>query len=167
MPCWIQNSSSRVRPGNGQESKRRPDPTDVAPAAGIRDNSADHGNASAHGSDHVANPVDEVQERAFRLRPGLTLDRDVCLRRGAKVLSESHGLADHQKADCEHHGCYTYVLHLRVDLHRDSALVAPVCFPTPGSSGSKLRACENARAKSAKLQKTDPESLVCSVKQAK
>ena len=70
--------------GNGQKSKRRPDPTDVASAAGIGDDSTDDGNASAHGSDHVANPVHEVQERTFGLRPGLTLDRDVRLRRGAR-----------------------------------------------------------------------------------
>ena len=69
--------------------------------------------------------LDALQHRPFRLRPGLTLYRDVCLRRGAKVLSESHGLADHQKADCQHHCCCTFVLHLPVDLHRDSALVAP------------------------------------------
>src|SRR5581483_3664895 len=97
--------------GFGQKSKCRTDPTDVAAPAGIGDNSADHGNARAHGSDDVANPVNEVEERAFRLRPGLTLDRDICLRRGAKVLSDGHGLADHQKADCERHDCYTYVLH--------------------------------------------------------
>jgi hypothetical protein len=36
-------------------------------------------------------------------------------------LSESHGLAHHQKADCQHHGRDTYVLHFRLDLHRDSA----------------------------------------------
>src|SRR5579872_2224550 len=135
--------------GYGQESKGRPDPTDVAPAAGIRDNSADHGNARAHGSDDVANPVHEVEERAFRLRPGLTLYRDICLRRGAKVLSESHGLADRQKADCERQGCYMYVLHLRVDLPRDSALVAPVRPHRREVADSKLRAWENARAKSA------------------
>ena len=114
--------------GYGQESQRGPDPADVASTAGIRDNSADDSDASPHGGNDVANPVNEVQERAFRLRPGLTLDRDVRLRRSTKILSESHGLADHQKADCQHHGRDTYVLHLRVDLHRDSALVAPVPF---------------------------------------
>ena len=123
MPCWIQNSSSRVRPETARSPSAVPIQSDVAAPAGIRDDSTDHRNASAHGSDDVADPVDEVKERAFRLRSGLTLYRDICLRRGAKVLSESHGPADHQKADCDHHGCYTYVLHLRVDLHRDSALV--------------------------------------------
>jgi hypothetical protein len=37
------------------------------------------------------------------------------------TVSESHGLAHHQKADCQHRGCYTNVLHFSVDLHRDSA----------------------------------------------
>jgi len=107
--------------GHDQESQSRPDPAEVTPTAGIRDDSADHGDAGPHWSDDVANPVNEVQERAFRLRPGLTLDRNVDLRRRAKVLSESHGLAHHQKADCQYHGRDTYVLHFRVDLHRDSA----------------------------------------------
>ena len=107
--------------GHDQESQSRPDPAEITPAARIRDDSADHGDAGPHWSDDVANPVNEVQERAFRLRPGLTLDRNVDLRRCAKVLSESHGLAHYQKADCQYHGCYTNVLHLRVNLHRDSA----------------------------------------------
>src|SRR5579871_2385796 len=143
---------------HGQKSERRPDPTDVAPAAGVRDNSADHGDAGSDRSDDVADPVHEVQERAFRLRPCLTLDRDICLGRGAKVLSDSHGLADHQKADCEHHGCYTYVLHLRVDLHRIPPLfLRPVS--NAGKGPIKTWAWENARAKFAKLQKRDLDRL--------
>ncbi len=107
--------------GHGQESQSRPDPAEVTSTAGIRDDSPNHGDARPHWSDDVANPVNEVQERAFRLRPGLTLDRNVDLRRSAKILSEGHGLAHHQKADCQYRGCYTNVLHFSVDLHRDSA----------------------------------------------
>jgi hypothetical protein len=45
------------------------------------------------------------------------------------------------------------VLHFRVDLHRDSALIALVRPQRREVADSKLRAWENARAKSAKLQK--------------
>ncbi len=75
--------------GHGQESQSCPNPAEVTSTAGIRDDSADHGDAGPHWSDDIANPVNEVQERAFRLRPGLTLDRNVDLRRSAKILSES------------------------------------------------------------------------------
>ena len=40
-------------------------------------NSADDGNAGADGRDDVADPVHEIQERAFRLCPGLALNRYV------------------------------------------------------------------------------------------
>jgi hypothetical protein len=128
-----------------QESQRRPDPTDVASATCIRNNSADNSHAGAHRRDDIGNPVDEIQERAFRLGPGLTLNRYVCLRRSAKVLSESHGLAHYQKTDCQRHGHHAYVLHFRVDLHRDStpyrhrALLASLS--SSGSTTQGLREC--------------------------
>src|ERR1700679_621824 len=132
------------QPGHGQESQSRPDPADVTSTAGIRDDSTDHRDAGPHWSDDVANPVNEVQERAFRLRPGLTLDRNVDLRRSAKILSESHGLAHHQKADCQHRGCYTNVLHFSVDLHRDSAPYRRRALLESLSRIDKFGACENA-----------------------
>src|ERR1017187_6803874 len=114
---------------HGQESQCGADPADVASPAGIRDNSPDHRYAGAHGRDDVANPVNEIQERAFRLRPGLTLNRYVWLRSSAEILIESHGLAYHQKADCQHHGRYTYVLHLR----ETSIGILPFAAATAGS----------------------------------
>src|SRR5206468_10040034 len=45
--------------------------------------------ARSHRGDHVADPVDEIQERSFRLRSGLTLDGHVGLRGGTEVLGQS------------------------------------------------------------------------------
>src|SRR5471032_2016159 len=62
---------------HSQESQCASNPTDVTSPAGIRDNAAEDGHTGTHGSDDVTNPVDEIQERALRLRPGLALDRHV------------------------------------------------------------------------------------------
>src|ERR1019366_2617126 len=84
--CTLRTAASTLRdpvlqqPGqtrHGQESQCGAYPADVTSPAGIRDNSPDHRDAGAHWRDDVANPVDEIQERAFRLRPGLTLNRYV------------------------------------------------------------------------------------------
>src|SRR5476649_1697679 len=84
--CALRNAASTLRdpelqqPGqtrHSQESQCRPNPTDVTSPAGIRDNAAEDSYAGTHGSDDVTNPVNEIQERAFRLRPGLTLNRNV------------------------------------------------------------------------------------------
>src|ERR1019366_6794220 len=88
--CTLRNTASTLRdpvlqqPGQtryGQKAQRGADPADITSPAGIRDNSPDHRYAGAYGRDDVANPVDEIQERAFGLRPGLALDRHVRLRR--------------------------------------------------------------------------------------
>jgi hypothetical protein len=48
------------------------------------------------------------------------------------------------------------VLHFHVDLHRDSAPPPPFqLLGAANCSGLQFRACENARAKSAKLQKEE------------
>src|SRR5471030_2988893 len=84
--CTLRNAASTLRdpelqqPGqtrHGQESQCGADPADVTSPAGIRDNAAEDGHAGTYGSDDVANPVNEIQERAFWLRPGLTLNCDV------------------------------------------------------------------------------------------
>ena len=77
VPCAIQTSSNQVRPDTAQQSQCRPNPPDVTSPAGIRDNAAEDGHAGTHGSDDIANPVNEIQQRAFRLRPGLALNRHV------------------------------------------------------------------------------------------
>src|ERR1051326_4733200 len=55
----------------------------------------------------------------------------------------------------------TYVLHIRLDLHGDSAPLSPLPLGLPNVSDSGFRACENPRATSAKLQKAEPYSFEC------
>src|SRR5471032_367278 len=84
--CTLRNATSTLRdpelqqPGqtrHGQESQCGANPTDVTSPAGIGDNAAEDGHAGTHGSDDVTNPVNEIEERALRLRPGLALNRHV------------------------------------------------------------------------------------------
>src|SRR6202035_6087048 len=64
-------------------------------------NGSDYRTGSGDRSDDVSNPVDEVQERTFRLSAGLSLHGNICLRRTAEVLCPDE-FACQQERDGEH-----------------------------------------------------------------
>jgi len=71
---------------HGKQGPGREKPAAESPPREPANDGAYHRATGCYGGDHVADPVDEVQERSFRLRSGLALDRDVGLRGGAQVL---------------------------------------------------------------------------------
>ena len=102
----------------------RSHPRRYPPTAGVGDDSTDHGNAGARRGDHVADPVDEVEERGFRLRSGLALDRHIYLRCRAKG-TDWHTT----EAECQGKRCNTYMPPF-------------VCRPPSGSTPHCSARCE-------------------------
>jgi hypothetical protein len=104
VEVWLRNAARAVlnpeleesgETGYRKQTESRAGPSKISASTGIRHNAPNYGHARAHGGDNVADPVHKVEECAFGLRTGLTLNRHIRLRSGAKVLSKSHGLANH------------------------------------------------------------------------
>src|SRR5262249_40325904 len=80
-----------------QQSDCREHPLCKPPPHGKRTNCHERRPAAADRRDHVADPVDQVQESAFRLSPLLTLNSHVDLRRCAEVLCNERCLRGSKK----------------------------------------------------------------------
>src|SRR5208282_3789767 len=96
---------------------------------------SDHGASGSYRSDHVAYPVDEVQEGTFRLGAGLSLDRNVQLRLLSKVLRPDD-LASKDERDGEHGECpLTLLAHFQ--LHVWDPLSGSPLLPAFETRGEK------------------------------
>jgi len=92
-------------------------------------------------------------------RPGSDPDRNIDLRRGAKVLSESHGWHTTRRQTPAPWPRYVVLFSCRPP--SGSPLTAPCAFGIANGSGPTFGACENPRASSAKL-KNEPRLLAAS-----
>lgn len=81
-PVFEQSRNAR----NHQETDRGKDPLPEAPPHGKGTDRHESRSAGPHRRDHVADPVNEVQKRAFRLGTLLALDGYIDLRGRSKVL---------------------------------------------------------------------------------
>ena len=84
---------------DNQAAERRHDVPHDAAAGNVRDESPGNRETGANRRDDVADPVDEVEKRAFRLSTGLTLDGDVRLRRRAEVLGQQDSVCACEKKE--------------------------------------------------------------------
>src|SRR5581483_8717766 len=89
--------------GDRQQSRRCRKPTHGRSTRRVMNDAAHHRACGPYRGDHVADPVDDVLEGAFWLRPGLSLHRLVELWRRAQVLSERQCLAQAQTQDDSNH----------------------------------------------------------------
>ncbi len=79
-PCVDPELEQSSNAGHRETSQSSYDIPHGAPPGDVGDQAASNRKRGADRRDDVADPVNQVQERAFRLRAGLALDRDVNLR---------------------------------------------------------------------------------------
>src|SRR5215471_2526629 len=72
--------------GHGEQCDRRDEPSTHMSARHERHDASEHGAACSDRCDNIADPVNEVEKRAFRLRSRLTLDSHTELRRCTQSL---------------------------------------------------------------------------------
>src|SRR5208337_3792576 len=88
------NQSRNAR--DREQCPGRKKPSAKVPACEPGYHGPQHRPARAHGRDHVAYPVDEVEERTFRLRPRLTLNSYIELWVLTQVLSQDILRSQHE-----------------------------------------------------------------------
>ena len=87
-PEFEQSRDARNRKTADRRDDVSPDPA----ASHIRDEATGKRQAGADWGNHVADLVNQVEERAFGLRPCLTLNSHIHLWRRTQILGEHHGL---------------------------------------------------------------------------
>ena len=92
-PVFEQSRDAR----NHQKADRGKDPLPETAPHGKGTDCHKRRSASPHRRDHVADPVNEVQKRAFRLSALLALDGHIDLRGRSKVLCHQPGLHNQHK----------------------------------------------------------------------